>query len=140
MMKIVWDESISVGVTQLDEDHKRLLDILYYIEAHRNDDVKSEPISLVLEQIREFASSHFRREEKHMQSIEYPEYDSHKRSHKQFMEKTAALCIDVMKQKKETPQDIHQFLYTWVVEHILREDQRYKAFNEARQACENKTS
>lgn len=137
---IEWDESISVGVPQLDEDHKRLLGILNDIEDHQDDDVKSEPISLIIEQVREYASSHFRREELYMQSIAYPGYDDHKRSHKQFMEKTAALCIDVMNQKQDTPKDIHQFLCTWVTEHTLREDQRYKAFNEARQACENKTS
>ena len=139
-MKIEWDESISVGIPQLDEDHKRLIGILNFIENHKEDDVKSEPISLVVEQIREYASSHFRREEHYMRSIEYPGYDDHKQMHKKFMEKTAALCLDVMNRKKDTPKDIHQFLSLWVAEHILREDQRYKAFNQARQACESKTT
>ncbi|MBL7215646.1 MAG: hemerythrin family protein [Phycisphaerae bacterium] len=134
-MKIKWDKSIGVGVPQLDEDHKRLVDILNYIDAHQSDDVKSETVSLVMEQIREFASSHFRREEKYMQSIDYPEYDSHKILHKQFREKTAALCIDVMNHKKTTPQNIYHFLHNWVLEHMLHADKQIQAFVEAKQAC-----
>ena len=131
-MAIEWDESIGVGVPQLDEDHKRFIGILKYIEAHQNADVRSEPISLVIEQIREYASTHFPREEKYMRNIEYPHIEEHKHIHKQFMEKTATLCVDIMNKRQETPKDIHQFLTHWVVEHILREDQRYKAFNKIR--------
>lgn len=138
-MTIEWDESIGVGVPHLDEDHKRLIGILNFIEAHQDTDVQSEPISQVVEQIREYASTHFPREEKYMRSIKYPDVDAHKIIHKQFMEKTATFCVDVMNQKKETPSDIHQFLSRWVTEHILREDQRYKAYRQACQACENNT-
>ena len=80
-MKIQWDESISLGVPQLDNDHKRLIQILNFIEAHQYDDVEAEAISIVIEQIREFASSHFRHEEEYMLKINYPEYRIHKEEH-----------------------------------------------------------
>lgn len=139
-MKIQWDESISVGVPQLDEDHKRLIGLLCYMDDHQDEHVESESISLTMEQIREFASSHFRREEEYMQSIGFPEYDAHKKAHKKFKEKTASLCVDVMNHHQETPQDIYRFLHDWVTNHILGTDKQIRAFKEARQQCENKTA
>jgi hemerythrin-like metal-binding protein len=135
MVKIQWEESISVGVPQLDEDHKKLIGILNYVDAHQDDGVESEAISLVMEQIREFASSHFRHEEEYMLSIDYPEYDAHKKLHKQFREKTAALCLDIMDHKKTAPKDIYHFLRNWMIEHMLHVDKRLQAFAEAKQAC-----
>lgn len=135
-MRIHWEKSIGMGVRQLDEDHKRLIGIYNYLNAHQTEDVSSEVISLVMEQIREFASRHFPREEAYMESIDYPDYEPHKQQHKQFREKTAALCIDVMNHKETAPKDINRFLHSWVVEHILHEDKLIQAFNQAKAACE----
>ena len=137
-MKIKWDESICLGVPQLDEDHRRLIQTLNFIEAHQDDDVRSEAISVVIEQIREFASHHFRHEEEYMLRIDYPEYHAHKEQHKLFKGTIAALCIDVMNHKKTAPKEIYHYLSDWVINHLLRTDKQIQAFTEARQAC-NKT-
>lgn len=135
-MRIHWEKSIGIGVPQLDEDHKRLIGIFNYLNAHQTEDVNSEIISLVIEQIREFASRHFPREEAYMESIDYPDYEAHKKQHKHFREKTAALCVDVMNHKDTAPKDIYQLLHSWVVEHILHEDKLIQAFNQAKTACD----
>jgi len=134
-MKVEWNESICLGVPRIDEDHKRLIQILNFIEAHQDDDVRTEAISTVIEQIREFTSNHFRYEEEYMLRINYPDYEAHKEQHKIFKGKIAALCIDVMNHKKNTPKEIYHQLSEWVVNHLLRTDKQIQAFTEARQAC-----
>ncbi len=138
-MKIEWDPSIEVGVARLDEDHRRLVSLLNYLENYHEMDVRSEAVALAIEHIREYASLHFRHEEAYMQSIDYPDMESHKQAHKQFKERTGALCIDVMNKKEGTPKAIYDFLFDWISRHILREDKKVRTFNEAKSACEHKS-
>ena len=70
-----------------------------------------------------------------MTRINYPGYTAHKQQHKQFKEKTASLCIDVMNHKENTPADIYRYLSEWVINHTLRADKQIQAFLEAQQAC-----
>ena len=133
-MKIKWDESICLGVPQLDEDHKRLIRTLNFMEAHQDDDVRSESISVVIEQIREFASHHFHHEEEYMLKVGFPDYQTHKEQHRQFREKYAALCIDVMNHKETTPQDIYNYLSDWVTNHFLDFDKELRTFLETKKA------
>ena len=135
MMRIHWDRSIGIGVPKLDDDHKRLIGTMNYLRAHQHQGVASEAVSLVIEQIREFASLHFPREEAYMESIDYPDFEAHKQQHKQFREKITALCLDVMGHKTSAPEDIYRFLHQWVIEHILHEDKQIQAFNQAKIAC-----
>lgn len=135
MMRLQWDSSIALGVPRLDADHKRLIGLYNFLNARQEKNVDSETISLVIEQIREFASSHFPREEMYMAHIGYPGQESHKKLHKAFREQTAALCIDIMNHKQTAPQDILQLLHAWVTEHILQEDLRIQAFQRAKTAC-----
>lgn len=131
-MRIHWESSLAIGVPKLDEDHKRLIGIYNFLTARRDAAVGSETISFVTEQLRKFASTHFPREEAYMESIDYPDFESHKKLHKHFREQTAALCIDVMNHKETAPNDIFQLLHTWIVEHILHEDKRIQAFQQAK--------
>ena len=129
-MKTEWDESITTGNRQLDDEHKRLIQILNRIEAHQNDPVESEAVSLVIEEIREFASYHFRHEEKYMQQINFPDFEDHKEQHKRFREKIASLCLDVMDHKKEAPKNIYQCLSDWVANHTCCADKKFCEYSE----------
>ena len=135
MVKIKWDKSLCVGIPEIDEGNKQLIQTFNLIEKHQNDDVTAEPVSLVVEQMRKIASVHFSREEKYMRGIDYPHYDAHKDEHKQFREKTAALCIDVMNRKKTAPKDIYNYLSDWIIDHILRADKEIARFVQNKQTC-----
>ncbi len=132
-MKIKWGTSLSVGIPEIDEGNKQLIQTFDLIEKHRNDDVKAEPVSLVVEQMRKHASAHFSHEEKYMLAVNYPHYYAHKDEHKQFREKTAALCINVMNHKKTAPMDIYNYLSGWVIDHILHTDKEIGQFVQNRQ-------
>ncbi len=130
MVKIKWSRSLCVGIAEIDESNKQLIQTFNLIEKHRDDDVTAEPVSLVVEQMRKNASVYFSREERYMRNVDYPHYYAHKDEHKQFREKTAALCIDVMNRKKTTPIDIYNYLSGWIIDHILHADKEIARFVE----------
>jgi len=136
-MKTTWNENVSIRIPLIDKEHKQLMRILEQIEEHQHDNVGSEAISTVIDQLREFASSHFRHEEDYMHQVGFPGYQAHKEQHKRFRERTAAFCVDVMNQKDTTPQEIYHYLSDWVANHVLDSDKKLQAFLEARQSHDN---
>ncbi len=127
-MKIEWGTSLCVGIPEIDDGNRQIVQIYNHIHEHRNDNVAAESISFAVEKMREHASTHFRCEEKYMKSIGYPGYYAHKDEHKEFKEKTATLCIDVMNRKENVPKEIYNYLSAWIIHHILYADKEVKQF------------
>lgn len=131
MEKVIWDETFSVGVEILDEQHKKLFKMLNTMIEAENTNVNSEIISTVLTEMRQYASEHFTLEEKYMLEYGYLDYDSHKAQHKEFIKKVSMLCIETMQQSKTVPTEILEYLKLWWTTHILKTDMQYKTlFNQ----------
>ncbi len=73
--KVIWDETFSVGVEVIDEQHKKLFKMLNTMIEAENTSVNSEIISTVLTEMRQYASEHFALEEKYMLEYGYLDYD-----------------------------------------------------------------
>ncbi len=127
MEKLIWDETFSVGVEILDEQHKKLIKMLNAMIEAPGTDVGSELVSEVLTQMQQYATKHFSQEEEYMIKYGYMYYDQHKAEHKQYMKKMAMLCIETMRQRKAVPTEMLEFLKSWWVNHILKNDMQYKA-------------
>jgi hemerythrin len=128
MEKIIWNESLSVGVAEIDRQHKQLVDILNQLLGMDGVTVDSETISDTLTRMTDYADYHFKSEEGFMQKYAYPDYATHRREHIAFMRKTAELAMGTMVYRKTVPTDMLEYLKTWLVEHILVSDMKYKQF------------
>lgn len=130
MEKIVWNQSLSVGVEEIDRQHKQLVFILNQLLGMDGLTVDSETISDTLTRMTDYADYHFNSEEGYMRKYAYPDYESHRLEHIAFMRKTAELSMGTMVYKKTVPTEMLQYLKTWLVEHILVSDMKYKQFFE----------
>ena len=83
MDKIIWNNSYSVGVQELDEQHKKIVKMLNKLIEMKDTRVDSEIISNTLIEMKKYASEHFETEEKLMNEYNYPDYLLHKKQHKQ---------------------------------------------------------
>ena len=128
MELIVWDESFSVGVKALDEQHKQLVKLVNKLLEMNNVTVDSEAISDALTEMTKYARKHFDSEEKLMLKYDYLYYPEQKEEHKLFWKKTTAYCLDAMSHKESIPKEILVFLKSWWVHHILETDMKYKEF------------
>jgi hemerythrin-like metal-binding protein len=128
MEKIIWNENLSVGVTEIDRQHKQLVSILNQLLGMDGLTVDSETISDTLTRMTDYADYHFNSEEGLMQKYAYHDYASHRLEHVAFMRKTAELAMGTMVYKKTVPTDLLDYLKTWLIEHILVTDMKYKQF------------
>lgn len=128
MEKIIWGENFSVGVRDLDEQHRQIVIMVNTLIDMNNAEVDSEIISDTLTKMTRYAMEHFEKEEQYMLDYGYPEYPSQKRQHQEFKKKTVNFCMEVMVHEVTVPKEIFTYLKSWWTNHILQEDMKYKKF------------
>ncbi|MEK9150304.1 MAG: bacteriohemerythrin [Candidatus Desantisbacteria bacterium] len=128
MERIKWDDSFSVGVKKLDEQHRQIVGIINKLIDTTSVSVDSELISDTLTEMRQYASDHFETEEHLLTEYKYPDYKSHKDHHIEFRKNTAGFSVDTLQYKRTVPAEILTYLKEWWVNHILNTDMEYKAF------------
>jgi hemerythrin len=127
MTVVQWTESMSVGVEALDNDHKRIIHMINGL--HYSDAGFIELFNELLD----YTSSHFEREEAHLETIGYPGVDGHRSQHDAFADKVAAMLKEYRENGfTDTDQSVADFLWTWLKGHILIEDMKYAAWSKAR--------
>ena len=78
MEKGLWDDSLSVGVATIDEQHKMLLKHLGELSEAVGLKRGSTEIVGTLDFLVDYTQLHFATEEKHMSENDYAEYEQHK--------------------------------------------------------------
>ena len=127
-MKINWDSTYSVGVKTIDEQHKRIVDIINQLIEDSHLYVHSERISEMLGQLRVYAREHFKDEESLLKKHKFHNIDLHKEEHMEFRLRLLELCQDTMNEKGSVPQELLTFVRNWWFDHILLSDMEFKSF------------
>ena len=128
MEKINWSPSFSVGVTMLDEQHERIVDVINLLLSDSQATVRSETISELLNRLTSYSRGHFREEERLLEEHGYPELARQKEEHKTYRIKVVAFCQDTTAHQDSVPADLLQFLRDWWLSHILESDMQYRSF------------
>ncbi len=122
-----WDKNFETHIELIDEQHKRLVDLLNRLAAHLAN--RSHPVTLnnIYEQLSDYAEYHFKSEEAiwNQYLANDPWLIEHEKSHNSFIAQIEAL----KKEEQEKPlddvmQDIVSFLSKWLAYHILDSDKR----------------
>ncbi len=122
---IKWDDKFSVGISMIDEEHKKLIGILNKaIFANEQSDNKKE-LHEVLEEMTKYALGHFKTEEDYMREFNYPEYKYHSEEHSNFVNKTLAYFDRVVKGDYHVSNELIEYLKKWLVNHIQVTDRQY---------------
>jgi len=125
---IAWNEGMSVGVEDLDNDHRVLIDLINQLAAaeSRRDRINLEA---VLDELVDYTVFHFEKEEQYMEGAGYPELASHKRTHAILTEQVLAIRRRVVESEQaELGDEVLDFLSRWLREHILQADALYRPY------------
>jgi hemerythrin-like metal-binding protein len=87
--KVVWNDTFSVGVAEMDAQHRKLLILInQLVDCHAaRDGMTSEKFHDVLSGMFDYAQVHFKAEEDYLQRIGYPQLSAHEKEHVAFVEK-----------------------------------------------------
>ena len=127
MSQIVWKDSYKMGVDFLDKEHQLLFSTMNKLLRISENEEKSEWVCREgVKYLKNHTTEHFEHEEEYMQSIQYAEYEVHKRLHDNFRYKTLPALEAEMEENQYSVESIRHFLGVcigWVVAHTQTEDQ-----------------
>jgi hemerythrin len=130
MTKIEWDDSLSVGINLIDEQHKMLIqrikDLSDAVESTRG----LEKILQTLGFMIDYTDFHFSTEEKYMVQLGYPGFDIHKEQHEEF-KSTLNHMVEDFEEDGATvalSTSINTFLINWLIKHIKSIDRKFGEF------------
>lgn len=127
-MKIEWTDELSIGVPEMDEQHKQLIALLneFYDAVERGE--REEGIHRLFEGVDRYTVFHFSAEEAFMEQIGYPELASHRETHAMFRREYLAAMERHEAGDRKAVRDLVAFLFSWLYTHISKTDKRYGAF------------
>ncbi len=128
MAALEWKVTYSVGATELDDDHKQLIDLI-----NRIDEAGRQGLALdhVLYDLTHYARSHFEREENRLRAVDYPGLEDHCAEHQAFIEWLRAVEQAVAATPEwqgDIADSLGTYLRNWLINHILVVDMRYRDF------------
>ena len=122
---IEWDNKYSVGISIIDEEHKQLIGIINKAIAAKQHSNNSKEIIEILNEINNYALTHFADEEAYMIQFNYPDYEQHRKEHQGFSIETMAFFDSVAKGDCQLASKILEHLKSWLVHHVQGTDKKY---------------
>jgi len=120
-----WQDSFSVGVKEMDDQHKKLIAILNHLHDAMKSGKATKEISLIIDEMVEYTKFHFIAEEKLMDEKKYIGLASQKAEHAAFVKKAQEFQSEVNSGKLAVSLDVLNFLKDWLTHHILIIDMKY---------------
>ncbi len=120
------DEKYSVGVAEIDNEHKKFMaTIKKAILVDQNSNHPEEDVLEVLNEMKEYADTHFATEESYMVKFNYPDYESHRKMHQDFIIETTTFFDKINNGDRDLISEILEHLKGWLVDHIQETDIKY---------------
>ncbi|MFA3782378.1 bacteriohemerythrin [Melioribacteraceae bacterium 4301-Me] len=128
MAFIQWDEKYSVNVKTLDNQHKRLVELINTLHDSMKLGKGKELLSYVLDELVNYTVYHFQSEERLFEKYNYPDSLTHKFQHDELVRKVQKIKRDYDAGVTVLPMEVLDFLKDWLVSHIMGTDKKYKTF------------
>lgn len=124
--QLVWQDRFNIGVEIIDSEHKKLFGILNRLFMYKPEESKSQWVCQEgIKYFKEHAMKHFTEEEQYMASIDYAGFETHRRLHDNFRQKTLPALEKELAQSSFSQAAIDHFLGVcagWLLGHTLTED------------------
>lgn len=118
---------MATGVTEIDNQHKRIFDLADELVSARKRDEGPEMVTKAATFLGYYVIKHFEAEEKLLEETNYPWREAHTEKHQRFLAEVADLKLrmDVDGPTLELTGKIRGLVVTWLMEHIEKEDKAF---------------
>jgi hemerythrin len=126
--QLVWDKLLSVGVDEIDEDHRKLIHLFNILNISVTEGASLEYLAATLEELLNCTVWHFSHEERLMLKYRYHEHAEHKAEHQELIQSAKELQQEILQADKPFADEHIQALERWLTEHILTADGRLGSY------------
>ncbi|MBF0110841.1 MAG: bacteriohemerythrin [Magnetococcales bacterium] len=127
-----WDEKLVTGLEAMDDDHKKLLDLVNRLHDRMREGSGMAAIRHTLGELTDYTVFHFKREEDWYDQYQYHERDQHRRAHNGLITAVTELTGKYEAGNFAVAIDLLAIAKRWLVEHIMNDDHRAARFLQAR--------
>ncbi len=125
---VAWDDSYSVGIQAIDDDHKKLLTLINNLQTSVLYPTGEAFERHALGELVDYTKYHFAREEKLMSEYDYPDFEPHRKQHEEMIAKVGDYMAAYENDREATIDELTVFLKTWLLSHIAGTDQKYSGY------------
>ena len=127
MSSIAWNDSLSVGIDLIDEQHKTLISKIADLDEALHTGRGPSEIVHILTFLMDYTELHFGTEERNMRAYDYPSLDAHVVKHEEFKTALANLGDDFKEEgaTQGLADSIGMLLMNLFVKHIKDVDHRF---------------
>ena len=128
-----WDETFATGVDEIDEQHMILVHTLNEASKTLGKDSSIETLKSITQNLLSYALYHFETEEELMQEYGYSveteaDAEDHLNQHRSFSRKVVSVRDGINSGVPIEAGELLEFLNQWLVNHILKTDQKLGKF------------
>ena len=127
--ELVWDDSVSLAIPEIDEEHRTLYRVYNAIRASLEDEDGAIDLKNVCAELLSFTRAHFEREEALMAAHGYPDLEAHRKLHGTFLQQIEDIWTFV--RSGGEPDDylarflVLSFIGKWLKMHTMVVDRRF---------------
>ena len=122
---VVWKDEYSVKVKEIDDQHKKLVNIINKLHGSMVDNKTKDELSNILKELLDYGVIHFDTEEKYFSMFNYEDSENHIKEHDLFKAKATELYEKCGNNEMEISFELIDFLEDWLLDHLVNVDQKY---------------
>jgi hemerythrin len=128
MALITWNDTLSVNIKEIDEQHKKLIAMVNELHSAMGSGKGKEAMGSILGGLVDYTKGHFSAEELIMLKHQYPGYLKHKADHDALTKQVLDFQGKYTEGKTLVTVEIMNFLKDWLTNHIQNTDKKYGPF------------
>jgi hemerythrin len=126
MPLLEWNEKLSVGVSVIDDEHRKLLGMLNELYDAMQTKQSEKVLGKILDALLAYTAYHFKHEEALLAKTGYAAAAEHEKEHTDLTKQV----LDVQKKYREgatatLSTEVLNFLRKWLLTHILGSDKKF---------------
>jgi len=128
MSLIEWKDELSVGIDEIDAQHKKWIAIINELHNSIMEGDSLASLEKTVKEVEEYTFFHFREEEKLLEKVNYPELSRHSRVHFSFRQEIIRVKSAILSGEVVLRTQVMSVLKNWLLDHIMKEDMKYADF------------
>ncbi len=128
MAFIIWNDSFSVNVAEIDLQHQKLVTTLNELLDEMKQGKANNILGAILNDLIHYSRTHFNTEETYFAKFGYPDAARHEEEHAAFIQKVSKFKEEFDHGKITLSVNVMHFLSDWLQNHIKGSDKEYSQF------------
>jgi hemerythrin len=128
MPLFTWNDSYSVSVKSMDDQHKKIFALINQLHDAMSAGKGKLAVGPVLNEMLDYTRTHFTAEEKVLEKLAYPGLPEQKKEHAIYIAKIVEMQKKLDAGSLTVSIEASQFLRDWLTNHIMVVDKKYGSF------------